>query len=310
MRPAQDLHPDPEGFVLQLAKSPARVRIMAPVVDDYHLEVGVVLERETVQHLLQVLRIVAVCNANRDERERIFGIVPLSRLATLLRGENFHPALLGLGRSFAPDHRNVSTGFRLLHGCGATQHAQYLPLEGFRERLHNPVKIPHRCRSVKPAGNLFAFTSYNLLGRWHEVYDPRFDTFQFVVWHKTNPVPKIRKAGFLNSCELIVCAWNRGHTWNFLGQKAMHNFVEAPICMGSERVADPVHPTQKPLKVLKHLISIASNPGDLVFDPFMGVGSTGVAALELGRRFLGVELDAAYFEAARRRLEAVPEPML
>ena len=165
-------------------------------------------------------------------------------------------------------------------------------------------------RILKPAGNLFAFTSYNLLGRWHEVYDPRFDTFQFVVWHKTNPVPKIRKAGFLNSCELIVCAWNRGHTWNFLGQKAMHNFVEAPICMGSERVSDPVHPTQKPLKVLKHLISIASNPGDLVFDPFMGVGSTGVAALELGRRFLGVELDAAYFEAARRRLEAVPEPML
>ncbi|HYX11708.1 MAG TPA: site-specific DNA-methyltransferase, partial [Candidatus Acidoferrum sp.] len=47
-----------------------------------------------------------------------------------------------------------------------------------------------------------------------------------------------------------------------------------------------------------------SNPGDLVLDPFMGVGSTGVAALELGRRFIGIELDETYVAAARRRIEA------
>lgn len=50
-----------------------------------------------------------------------------------------------------------------------------------------------------------------------------------MVWHKTNPVPKLRRAGFLNSCELIICAWNKGHTWNFTTQKEMHNFIEAPI---------------------------------------------------------------------------------
>jgi site-specific DNA-methyltransferase (adenine-specific)/modification methylase len=85
----------------------------------------------------------------------------------------------------------------------------------------------------------------------------------------------------------------------------MHNFIESPICMGSERVQDPHHPTQKPLKVLRHIIQIASNPGDMVFDPFMGVGSTGVAAVELGRRFLGVEIDERYFVAAERRLQAI-----
>ncbi|MRJ02225.1 MAG: site-specific DNA-methyltransferase [Epsilonproteobacteria bacterium] len=158
-------------------------------------------------------------------------------------------------------------------------------------------------RVLKPTGNLFAFCSYNLMGRWHEVFDPLFDTFQFFVWHKTNPTPKFRKAGFLNSCELIVCMWNRGHTWNFTKQSEMHNFFESPICMGKERVKDPKHPTQKPVKLLKHLIKIASNGGDLVLDPFMGVGSTGVAALELGRRFIGMEIDPAYFEAARKRLE-------
>jgi len=159
-------------------------------------------------------------------------------------------------------------------------------------------------RILKPTGNIFAFTSYNLLGPWHRTFDPVFDTFQFMCWHKTNPPPKLRRAGFLNSCELIVCAWNKGHTWNFTNQKDMHNFIESPICMGRERVKNPVHPTQKPVKVLNHLVRLATKPGDLVFDPFMGVGSTGVSALQLGRRFTGIEIDPLYFQAACKRIEA------
>lgn len=157
-------------------------------------------------------------------------------------------------------------------------------------------------RVLKPTGNIFAFTSYNLLGKWHEVFDPEFDTFQFFVWHKTNPVPKIRKAGFLNSCELIVCMWDKGHHWNFGKQSEMHNFYQGPICMGRERLKNPKHPTQKPVALLKHIISIASLPGDVVFDPFMGVGSTGVAAIALDREFIGFEADLDYFAAAQQRL--------
>jgi site-specific DNA-methyltransferase (adenine-specific)/modification methylase len=158
-------------------------------------------------------------------------------------------------------------------------------------------------RVLKPTGTIFAFTSYNLIGQWHQVFDPAFDTFQFIVWHKTNPPPKLRRAGFLNSCELIVCAWNKGHTWNFTKQKEMHNFIESPICMGRERLKNPVHPTQKPVKVLSRLIKLATNTGDLVFDPFMGVGSSGVAALQFDRRFLGIEIDTIYFRAAEKRID-------
>lgn len=155
-----------------------------------------------------------------------------------------------------------------------------------------------------PAGNIFIFCAHNLLGQWHQVFDPEFDTFQFMVWHKTNPTPKVRRAGFLNSCELIVCMWNKGHTWNFTTQKEMHNFIETPLCMGNERLRDPFHPTQKPLKVLEHIIRLASNPGDMVLDPFMGVGSTGVAALRQGRGFVGMEIDQSYFDAAKTRLDS------
>lgn len=73
--------------------------------------------------------------------------------------------------------------------------------------------------------------------------------------------------------------------------------------MRPERLADPKHPTQKPTSILKKIITIASNSGDIIFDPFMGVGSTGIASLALGRKFIGFELDEAYFNAARDRIE-------
>jgi hypothetical protein len=158
-------------------------------------------------------------------------------------------------------------------------------------------------RILKPSGNVMAFCSYNLIGKWHSTFDPLFDTFQFFVWHKTNPVPKFRKAGFLNSCELIVCMWNKGHTWNFGKQNEMHNFFESPICMRPERLKEPKHPTQKPVAILEHLLKIATNRGDTVLDPFMGVGSTGIAALKNNRKFVGIELEKDYFDAAKKRLE-------
>lgn len=160
-------------------------------------------------------------------------------------------------------------------------------------------------RILKPTGNLFIFTSYNQLGRWYNCLDHRFDTTNFMIWHKTNPAPKIYKAGFLNSCEMIFTCWNKKHTWNFISQKEMHNFIESPICMRPERLSDPKHPAQKPVSILKKLVEIASNKDDIVFDPFMGVGSTGVAAIELERRFIGVEIDKDYFNAARNRIESI-----
>ena len=160
-------------------------------------------------------------------------------------------------------------------------------------------------RILKPTGNLFIFTTYNQIGKWYDCLDHRFDASNFMVWHKTNPAPKIFQAGFLNSCEMVFTCWNKKHTWNFISQAEMHNFVESPICMRPERLSDPKHPAQKPVSILKKMLQIASNPGDIVFDPFMGVGSVGVAALEMDRKFIGVELDKKYYQAALFRIEAM-----
>ena len=68
-----------------------------------------------------------------------------------------------------------------------------------------------------------------------------------------------------------------------------------------------LHPTQKPVALLKELIKTFSNEGDTVLDNCMGSGSTGVACLNTGRRFIGIELDERYFEVAKKRLEEVME---
>ena len=177
------------------------------------------------------------------------------------------------------------------------------PGEWDEKPLKPEMLLPHFRRILKPNGNIFIFCSYNQFGEYHRIFDPVFDTFQFMVWHKKNPVPNIRKNSFLNSCELIVCCWNKGHNWNFTKQSEMHNFIETPICMGRERTRDPKHPAQKPLRVLEHIIRIASEEGGIVFDPFAGVFSTGVAAVGLNRRFLGIEKEVDYFTAGQKRME-------
>ena len=62
------------------------------------------------------------------------------------------------------------------------------------------------------------------------------------------------------------------------------------------------HPTQKPLEIMEHFVSTLSNEKDLVLDPFMGSGSTGVAAKNLNRKFIGIELDKKYFNIAKKRI--------
>ncbi len=78
------------------------------------------------------------------------------------------------------------------------------------------------------------------------------------------------------------------------------NLIENPICMGKERTK---HKTQKPLKVCVPFIEISSNPDDVILDPFMGAGSTAIAALQTGRNFVGYEIDAGYCEFIQKRFD-------
>lgn len=76
-----------------------------------------------------------------------------------------------------------------------------------------------------------------------------------------------------------------------------------------DKVPKAVHPTQKPVALLEYLVKTYTNEGDLVLDNCMGSGSTGVACVNTGRRFIGMELDPRYFEIAEKRISEATEQM-
>lgn len=123
------------------------------------------------------------------------------------------------------------------------------------------------------------------------------------VWHKTNPMPRNMNIHFVNSTESWIYFVNSDTSGTFNNQgRVVHDFLESSVCPLSEKKHGR-HPTQKPLSIMKRLIELVTNPNDIILDPFMGSGSTCVAAAVLGRRYLGIELDENYLKIAKARIE-------
>jgi len=123
-------------------------------------------------------------------------------------------------------------------------------------------------------------------------------------WIKTNPMPRNRDRRYITDYEFAVWAVKRGSKWTFNRKDDTYDrpkFTHA-ITSKSEKVFGG-HPTQKPIELMKDLVIRHSNPNDVILDPFMGSGSTGVACKQLNRNFIGIELNETYFKMAEKRLE-------
>jgi len=157
-------------------------------------------------------------------------------------------------------------------------------------------------RVAKPGAAGYLFCGDDFVSYINKIIEKTGFQFRKVIhWHKTNPFPAIyTRKMYSNSMELIV-HFSKGtpKTWNHKEVNKMHNFIETPICMGKERKS---HKTQKPLKVCIPFIEISSNEGDLILDPFMGSGSTSVAAQKLGRYYIGFERSKEYCDIIKERL--------
>lgn len=125
------------------------------------------------------------------------------------------------------------------------------------------------------------------------------------IWHKLNPMPRNMNLHFVNSTEAWLYFTYKSKTGTFNNEgKAIHDFVESSVVTLDEKRFGK-HPTQKPVSLLKHFVRLLSNPGDVILDPFMGSGSTGVAVKDIGegRSFIGIELSEEYFQIAQKRIE-------
>ena len=128
-----------------------------------------------------------------------------------------------------------------------------------------------------------------------------FKMLRLIFWQKTNPVPLNSTRTYLsNSREMAVVGVKVGKP-TFHGEYDS-GIYEFPI---PRHNGNRIHPTQKSDALFAALIRKHSNPGDLVIDPFLGAGTTAVAALEEGRLFRGCDIDPHYVEEARKRVAGV-----
>jgi len=130
------------------------------------------------------------------------------------------------------------------------------------------------------------------------------------IWHKQNPMPRNMNLHFINSTESWIYFVYKKHTGTFNNNgKAVHDFFETPVTPAGERKYGK-HPTQKPVALLEQMVLLLTNEGDTVFDPFMGSGSTGVAAVKNHRKFIGSEINPDYCAISMARLESVTKDEL
>jgi site-specific DNA-methyltransferase (adenine-specific)/modification methylase len=135
-------------------------------------------------------------------------------------------------------------------------------------------------------------------------------------------MPNFRGTRFQSSTETLIWAKKsfaqkkycfNYHAMKHLNEdKQMQNVWQIPLCTGEERIklnGKKAHSTQKPEQLLYRVIAASSEPGDLVFDPFMGSGTTAAVAKSLGRHYLGFEKEAEYVAIAERRVAHTSRPL-
>ena len=157
---------------------------------------------------------------------------------------------------------------------------------------------------LKKGGNIVIFNSWkNMTNITKSLEENGFEVKDLIRWKKTNAMPRNRDRRFITDYEVAVWAVKKGGKWTF---NRLSDTYEIPEIVGgltpkSEKI-EGGHPTQKPIYVMEWLIERLTNEGDVVLDPFMGSGTTGVACKNLNRKFIGVELDENYYNIAYNRI--------
>jgi len=174
-------------------------------------------------------------------------------------------------------------------------------------------------RVLAPNGTIWVSGTYHniyLIG--HAMQSLGFKMLNDIAWMKPNAAPNLSCRYFTHSHETILWASKSKkarHTFNYEAMKEendgkqMRSFWTFTSPKQSEK-SHGKHPTQKPLALLERIVLSSTDQGDLVLDPFVGSGTTGVAAISHGRRFVGIDSEKDYLDVATKRLADIQERLL
>jgi DNA modification methylase/ParB-like chromosome segregation protein Spo0J len=153
-------------------------------------------------------------------------------------------------------------------------------------------------KCVDPSAHLYFFAGYGLLGiAAYKVIAEFFDVqLNPLVWVKDNHTMCDFTKWYASKYEHVIFAKVRG------SERRLSTHLPVADVLSVRRERDSTHSAQKPVDLLRHFIERSTAPGELVLDPFCGSGSTGVAAAETGREFIGFEVEEKWVEVARARI--------
>ena len=128
--------------------------------------------------------------------------------------------------------------------------------------------------------------------------------YNILTWNK--PLSVMNRERYSTNIEYIIRIYGNGCALNKLdldSNPSYTKYYSKYKAYTQIRGKGKYHPSQKPVELLEELLMVSTNENDIILDPFMGSGSTGVAALNLNRNFIGIELDKKYFDIAKERIE-------
>ena len=162
---------------------------------------------------------------------------------------------------------------------------------------------PEFYRLLKDGSHCYVMTNHiNLIDMLNTFTDVGFHFIKSLIWNKGN---KIMGQYYMSQYEYILF-FRKGK-----GKKINNCGTSDILSISNKKTKDKdgknIHDTEKPIELMEVLVNNSSQENELVLDPFMGVGSTGIACIKNKRNFIGIEIDEKYFDIAKNRIEEIEE---
>ena len=174
---------------------------------------------------------------------------------------------------------------------------------------HNNINCkeyaPEFYRLLKDGSHCYVMTNHiNLIDMLNTFTDVGFHFIKSLIWNKGN---KIMGQYYMSQYEYILFfRKGKGKKINNCGTS---DILSIPNKKTKDKDGKNIHDTEKPIELMEVLVNNSSQENELVLDPFMGVGSTGVACIKNNRNFIGIEIDENYFNIAKERIEEIEEQL-
>jgi len=174
----------------------------------------------------------------------------------------------------------------------------YKKIKGDKDLSWLEEFVDESYRIAKDSTAHYVFCSYHNIDIFKQCIERKFKIKNILTWVKNNTSMGDLRGNFAPKTEFIIF-FHKGR--RVINGKRDSNVLEF------KKTKNELHPTQKPVDMMEFMIKKFSDEGELILDPFMGSGSTGVACINTNRNFIGMELDENYFEIAKKRIEEAKE---